>query len=112
MAGALAAPRLLLSHPRLPRRLSIDVCAVVVEEVALNFGLARLVQKSEFICPEIRVIAFHVGVAPDVARPRWGQRQQIGSKCTFVGGAIGPKGPPRLPIRPQTFIVRNGVLND
>src|SRR5713101_4585624 len=40
-------PRMFLSHPRLPLRVGIDVCAVVVEEVALNFGLARLVEKGK-----------------------------------------------------------------
>src|SRR6266478_2164800 len=35
-------PRLFLSHPRLPLRVVIDVRAVVIEEVALNFGLAQL----------------------------------------------------------------------
>ena len=29
-----------------------------------------------------------------------------------MGRAIGPKGPPRLPIRPQAFIVRHSVLDD
>src|SRR5580658_10852458 len=44
--------RLLLAHPRLPLWISIDIRAVVVEEVALNLGLARLVQKVKFIGPQ------------------------------------------------------------
>jgi hypothetical protein len=30
----------------------------------------------------------------------------------FVRGAIGPEGPPRMPIRPQAFVVCNSVLDD
>src|SRR6266850_1503196 len=61
-------PGLPLAHPCLPLGIGVDVRAVVVEEVALNVGLAGLVEKSEFIGPEIRVIALHVGIASDVAR--------------------------------------------
>src|SRR6266478_6575158 len=43
--------RLLLAHPSLPLRVGVDVRAVVVEEVALNLGLAGLVEKVEFISP-------------------------------------------------------------
>ena len=63
-------PRLFVSHQNLPLRLSVGVRAVVVEEIALNVGLARLIEKVEFIGPEIRVIAFHVGIVSDMARPR------------------------------------------
>src|SRR5204863_31803 len=59
-----------------------------------------------------RVIAFHVGIVPDMARPRRRQRQEIGANRAFIRSPIGPKGPPRLPIRPQAFVVRNRVLND
>ena len=71
----------------------------------MNVGLAGLVEKGKFIGPEIRVIAFHVGIIPDMARPRRRQRQEIGAKRAFVGGAIGPKGPPCPPIGPQAFLV-------
>src|SRR3989441_13271901 len=54
--------RLLLAHPSLPLGVGVDVRAVVVEEVALNVGLAELVEKGKFIGPEIRVIAFQVGI--------------------------------------------------
>jgi hypothetical protein len=47
-----------------------------------------------------------------MARPRGRQRQQICAKRAFVGSAIGPKSPPRLPIRPQAFVVRHRVLDD
>src|SRR5882724_2680614 len=104
--------RLLLAHPSLPLGVGVDVCAVVVKEVALNVGLAGLIEKGKFIGPEIRVIAFHVRIVSDMARPRRRQRQEICAKGAFVGSAIGPKGPPRLPIRPQAFVVRHSVLDD
>src|SRR5207248_11421628 len=53
-----------------------------------------------------------VGIVSDVARARRRQRQEICAKRAFVGSAIGPKGPPRLPIRPQAFVVRHSVLDD
>src|SRR5712692_6824717 len=55
-------PRLLLAHPGLPLGVGIDVRAVIVEEIALNVGLAGLAEKGELIRPEIRVIPFHAGV--------------------------------------------------
>ena len=59
--------RLLLAHPCLPLGVILHVRAVVVEEIALNVGLARLVEKIKFIGPEIRVIAFDVGIVADMA---------------------------------------------
>jgi hypothetical protein len=47
-----------------------------------------------------------------MARPRGRERLEIYAKCAFVGRAVGPKSPPCLPIRPQAFVVRNGILND
>ena len=47
-----------------------------------------------------------------MARARGCQREQVYAQRAFVGSAIGPKGSPRLPIRPQAFIVCHGVLND
>src|SRR5437016_6720744 len=96
----------------LPPGIVFDVGAVVVEQVALNLDLAGLIEKSKFIRPQIGVIAFHVGIASDMARPRRLQRQQVGTKRAFVGRAIGPKSPPRLPVRPETFIVCHSVLHD
>src|SRR6202162_4085915 len=96
--------RLLLAHPCLPFRVSVHIGSIIVEEVALNVGLAGLVEKGKFIGPEIRVVAFRVGIVPDMARPRRRQRQEICAKRAFVSSAIGPKGPPRLPIRPQASL--------
>ena len=98
-------------HPSLPPGIVFDVGAVVVEQVALNLDLAGLIEKSKFIRPQIGVIAFHVGIASDMARPRRLQRQQVGTKRAFVGGAVGPKGPTRLPDRAQALVVRHSILD-
>src|SRR5579862_8339664 len=82
---------LILAHPGLPLGIVVDVGAVVVEEVALNFGLAGLVEKIIFVGPEIGVVAFEVGIVADVARAGGRERKQIGAKRGFVGGAISPK---------------------
>src|SRR5438128_8065668 len=97
-------------HPRLPPGIVFDVGAIVVEEVALNLDLARLIEESKFIRPQIGVIAFHVGIASDMARPRRLQRQQVGTKRAFVGPAIGPKSPPRLPVRPEPSFVSTAAF--
>src|SRR5258708_11145897 len=73
--------------------------------------LGRLIEKSKFIRPQIGVIAFHVGIASDMACPRRLQRQQVGTKRAFVGGAIGPKCPTRLPDHAQTLVVRHSILD-
>src|ERR1700686_198029 len=62
--------RLPFAHPRLPLGVGVDVRAVVIEEVALNIHLAGLAKKGKFIGPEIRVIAFRIGIVPDMARSR------------------------------------------
>src|SRR6476646_2878334 len=76
--------RLLLAHPRLPFRISFHICSVVIEQVALNIGLAGLIEKVEFISPEIGVIAFHLRIVPDMTRPRRLKREEICAKCSFV----------------------------
>jgi hypothetical protein len=55
--------------------------------------------------------SIHVGIAPNMARPRARQRQEICANRAFVGGAIGPKNPPRPPICSQAFM-RHSVLDD
>src|SRR5579884_3238599 len=42
-----------LAHPCLPLRIGVDVGAVVVEQIALDVGLAGLIEESEFVSPEI-----------------------------------------------------------
>src|SRR5439155_8211366 len=100
------------AHPCLPLWIGIYVGSIVIKQIALNVSLAGLVEKGKFIGPEIRVIAPHVGIVPDMPRPRRCEREQICAKRVFVGSPIGPKGPARLPIRPPAFVVRQSVLND
>ena len=47
-----------------------------------------------------------------MARARGFQREKVYAQRAFVGSALGPKGSPRLPIRPQAFVVCHGVLNN
>ncbi len=49
--------RLLLAQPCLPLRVGLHIGSIVVEQVALNVGLAGLAEKGKFIAPQIRVIA-------------------------------------------------------
>src|SRR5579872_2708583 len=68
---------LFLAHPGLPLGVGVDVCPVIIKEIALNLGLTGLVKKVEFIAPEIRVIAFNIGIATDMARSRRRERQEV-----------------------------------
>src|SRR6266404_1040897 len=63
-------PRLFLAHPRLPFRICVYICPIVVEQITLNVSLARLTEKGKFIRPEIRVILFDVGIVSDMTRSR------------------------------------------
>ena len=96
----------------MPFGIVVDVGAVIVEEVALNFGLAGLVEKIIFVGIEIRVMPFDVGIVAYVARARRLQGEQICAKRGFVGGAIGPKGAAGFPIRAEAFVVGDRVLDD
>jgi hypothetical protein len=51
-----------LAHPRLPFRVGVDVRSIIVEKIALNVGLAGLIQKVKLVGPQIRVVAFDVGI--------------------------------------------------
>src|SRR5262245_3054622 len=62
--------RLPLAHPGLPCRIGTDVRAVVIEQVALDLGLAGLIEEGVFVGPEVRVVAFHVRIIPYMAGPR------------------------------------------
>ena len=104
--------RLFLAHPSLPLRISLDVCAVVVEQIALNLRLTWLAQEGKLICPQVRVVALDVRIIANVARARGGEREQVCSELALVGGAIFPELPPRIPVRTQTFIVSDGILNN
>src|ERR1700722_3220815 len=63
-------PRLFLAHPGLPLGVGVDVGAIVVEQIALNVGLPGLIEKIKFIGPEIRVVAFDVGIVSYMAGTR------------------------------------------
>src|SRR3954469_21786597 len=103
---------LFLPHPGLPFRIRVYIRSIVIEQIALNLCLARLIQKIEFISPEIRVIAFHVWIVSDMARPRRLERQEIRAQRAFLGRAVGPEGASRFPIRSQSFVMRYCVLNN
>ena len=103
---------LFLAHPGLPLGVGVDVGPVIIEEIALNIGLAGLVKKGKLIGPQIRVVALNIGVAADMTRARCRHRQKISAEGTFVGSTIRPKVPPRLPISPQAFVVRDSILDN
>src|ERR1700686_341133 len=58
------------AHPGLPFRVGVYIGSIVVEDIALNPSLARLVEKGKFIGPQIRIVAFHIGIVSEMARPR------------------------------------------
>src|SRR4051794_40753444 len=62
--------RLLLAHPRLPLRIGVHISAIIVEQIALNLRLPRLIQKSKLVRPQIRIVAVDVWIVSDMARPR------------------------------------------
>src|SRR3954462_12846694 len=57
-----------LLHPCLPFWVGVDVRSIIVEKIALNFGLAGLVQKVKLVRPQIWIITFHIGIVPEVPR--------------------------------------------
>jgi hypothetical protein len=105
-------PWLFLTHPRLPFRICVYICPIVIEQITLNVSLARLTKKRKFICPEIRVIPFDIRIVSHMARPRRLKRQEICAQRAFVGRAIGPKSASRFPIGTEPFVMRDRVLND
>src|ERR1700693_2921174 len=104
--------RLLLAHPCLPLRVGVHVGSIVVKQIALNVGLAGLIEEIKFVGAEIGGITFLVGVVSQMARSSGSQRQEICAQRAFVGRAIGPKSSPRFPVCTQAFVVRYGVLNN
>jgi len=63
----------------------VDVRAVVIKEVALNVGLAGLVEEREFIGQKIWVVAIHVGIVSDVARARGSQDKRLVRSALSLG---------------------------
>src|SRR5882762_7984363 len=80
-----------LAHPRLPLGIGLDIRAVVVEEIALDVGLAWPIEKGELVCPEIRVVPVYVRIVADMSCPRGGERKKICPQRALVGDAVGPK---------------------
>src|SRR5215472_14564036 len=101
--------RLLFAHPGLPLGIVLDVGAVVVKKIALNFYLAGAIEKVEFIGPEIRIVTFNIGIVDDVAGARGFERQEIDSQGGLFGGAIGPEGAAGFPVGTEPGVVRNGI---
>src|SRR5258706_13689830 len=101
-----------LAHPRLPLGIGLDICAVVVEEIALNVGLARLIEKGELVRPEIRVVPAYVRIVADMSSPRGRERKKIRPQRAFVRRAVGPKRAPRLPVRTEPFVGPPSVLDE
>ena len=67
--------RLRLLHPGLPLWISIDIRAVVIEQIALNLCLPRRVQKCVLIRPKIRIIKLDLRIISHMPRLRGSQRQ-------------------------------------
>src|ERR1017187_6099315 len=103
---------LCLPHPRLPLGIGLDVLAVIVEEIALNLRLPRSVQKGKLIGPEIWVIELDVRIVSDVARLRGCQRKKVLTQRFFICGSVGPECPPRCPVRSESFVVSDRILDD
>src|SRR5437764_10833779 len=100
--------RLLLAHPGLPLRVGVYIGSIVVEQVALNVGLAGLVEKGKFIGPEIRVIAFqrsdrcrHGASALSAATGDWCEACFRGSRDRPKRPAAAANSPPGLGCAPQ-----------
>src|SRR5206468_6565702 len=62
--------RLFLTHPSLPLGIGLYIGAIVVEQIALNLRLLRLIEERELVRPQIRIVAIDVRIVPDMARPR------------------------------------------
>jgi hypothetical protein len=71
-----------LLEPCLPLRISIDVRAVVIEEIALNLRLPWRIQKCVLIGPKIRVIELDLRIVSDMAGLRGGKRSRFLRKAS------------------------------
>src|SRR4029077_5219388 len=96
--------RLSFLHPCLPFRVSVHVGSVVVEQIALNLRLSRLIHEVKLFSAQITIIAIDVWIVSDMARPRRLQRQKICAKLAFVRRAIFPELAAGLPIPAPTFV--------
>src|SRR2546423_14982561 len=86
--------RLFLAHPCLPFPVGVDIRSIIVEKIALNVGLAGLVQKVKLVRPQIRIITLHSGIVPDMAVPCFWPDDKNWSRWAFFLVAVGPKRQP------------------
>src|SRR5258706_3783082 len=66
-----------LAHPRLPLGIAREIGAVVVEEIALNLGLARPPEKADIVRPEVRVVTAYVLIVADRSIQRGPDRDTV-----------------------------------
>src|ERR1700730_5098917 len=101
-----------LTHPFLPLWVGSDVGLVIVKQIALDVSLAWLVQETDFIGPQIRIVALDLGIIAYMPRARGGKREQIRAQGHLVGCAVGPKSAAEVPVFPETALMRHSILND
>ena len=91
-------------HPRLPLRISVDVSAVVVEEIALNLCLPGRVEKCMCVCPQVWIIELDIRMVSDVARLCHCERQEVFAQGFFMSRPVCPKCSSCDPIRPEALL--------
>jgi hypothetical protein len=85
---------LLLAHPGLPFRITIQIDSVVVEEIALDFSLTGLTEKVKLVGPQIWTVALDVRVIAYVPRACSRERQEVLSQRALICCSIGPERAP------------------
>src|SRR5207237_3703155 len=98
--------------PILARGVGSDVGLVIVKQIALDVSLAWLVQETDFIGPQIRIVALDLGIIAYMPRARGGKREQIRAQGHLVGCAVGPNSAAEVPVFPDTALMRHSILND
>src|SRR5450755_2855688 len=73
---------------------------------------AWLVQETDFIGPQIRIVALNLGIIAYMPRARGVKREQIRAQGHLVGCAVGPKSAAEVPVFPETTLMRHSILND
>jgi hypothetical protein len=81
------------ARPGLPPGISLDVCAVIVKEGALDVHLSGLIEKVELIGPEIRVVPFYTGIIADVAGARCLQGEEVRAEPEVESRALSASAP-------------------
>src|SRR2546421_7866405 len=62
--------RLFLAHPSLPLGICLYISAIVVEQIALNLRLPRLVEERKLVRPQIRIVSVDIRSVSGMTRPR------------------------------------------